>query len=175
MTDSGKCKLCGGVVVNGICLDCRGSDYRSSETLEMEGIPLIEMPKVEAICEDDSLPPMQEPEPEKPQKSPDRDNPYSSVINYEDPEYGDNYTPPPQQSFGDESEQTLTQLMDFKPERSMKSYWWIFLISVIVPSPLTIAIGAALNIFDEKNGKMAGKIILFIGFFKSFFIEKKFI
>lgn len=74
----------------------------------------------------------------------------------------------------DDAFQTLTQQMKFKPEKSLKSYWWIFLISLVVPAYITWAIGAALSIFDEKNGQIAGRIIVIIGVFK-FLIESDYL
>lgn len=109
-------------------------------------------------------------------------NPYANVIPYERPDYGDNYIAPktvirsdgvPQASnSADDDMHFISQDVNLHKDKTWLSYWWLILIFLILPYQIsyfhyaTLAVGAALQKFDEKGGRQAGVILIVIAVLK---------
>ncbi len=185
------CETCGSRIINGICLNC-------GDTAEHPGIkPIdgdkgfrfdlapsdeelmadVEIPEIETIDGMDIEPPVSPADPDAKlfdwsTSHKDNVNPYSNVIPFESPDYGNDYSEPDYVVYengipkkrvsSDTRNQTLSQRIKLKPDKTLLSCWWIILLAALLPGFVCSAIGVAMLKFDEKGGREAGKIILLI-------------
>lgn len=97
-------------------------------------------------------------------------NPYSGVIPFESPDFGFNYAVPQAviREFGtpkgirvsDDGEEPVTRKMRISGGRRITDYWWILMLSLVLPWQISWLPVPALYRFDEKGGRTSGKIIL---------------
>lgn len=194
MTDNDVCPVCGKKTINGVCLDCgvtinlpdaaeaeaRHNDRFGSDSGSLEDIvppTLLSMTGEEILTPDEALEAAKKAE-EPADLKREPSNPYSDVIPYERPDFGDNYIEPQKiikSSRGiphaaandhDDPNELISRKVKLKHDKSWHSYWWLILIIFILPINyrffllFSLCIGLGLLKFDEQGGRQAGGIIL---------------
>lgn len=166
------CPKCGKPTVSGLCIDCGMTDSCSAAENERgnkssaacRDLKDIELPQLSTISGEETEIPV--PADDSETKGTRQTNPYMGVVPFEQNDFGDNYHTP----YG----RKKTELSRFNPHKeNWYDYWYIILIGLILPLPLTIGIAAALRCFDEKSGRIAGVITAVLAVLKWLIFYKK--
>lgn len=167
------CPTCGGHMVRGICLDCGGSAPKQDNTpLPRSAVyqnnvkPLTDVaaPELFTLAGEDIV------IPKKVKAAKSFANPYSGLIPFEAPDFGENYVAPQAviREFGtpkgirvsDDAEEPVTKKMRISGGRHITDYWWILMLSLLLPWQVSWLAAPALFKFDEKGGRFTARIIL---------------
>lgn len=164
-------------MVRGICIDCGNSAPKNdtppatplprSAVYQNNAMPLtdVAVPELFSLAGEE-IPPV----PKKVLTAKSFANPYAGVIPFEAPDFGVNYAVPQAviREFGtprgirvsDNGEEPVTKKMKISGGRHITDYWWILMFSLLLPWQIAWLPAPALFKFDEKGGRLAGKIIL---------------
>lgn len=168
------CPGCGGTLVNGVCLDCGNTvpvreaaqkprsavyennaqpltDVASPALLTLTGEEAVISPKVTAA------------------KS--FVNPYAGLIPFETPDFGEGYAVPqaviremgtPRAVRFADDEELATRRVRLSSGRRISDYWWIIMLSLLLPWQISWLPAPALFKFDERGGRGSAWVILAI-------------
>ncbi|MCM1578424.1 MAG: hypothetical protein NC078_06470 [Ruminococcus sp.] len=167
------CPSCGGKMVRGLCLDCGNSAPREkkaplprSAVYQNNAQPLtgVTAPELFTLTGEDIV------IPQKVTASKSFANPYFGVIPFETPDFGENYAVPQAviREYGtpkgiridDSGEELATRKMKISQGRHIADYWWIIMLSLMLPWQVSWLAAPALFKFDEKGGRRAAVVIL---------------
>lgn len=177
------CPSCGGTTVNGVCLDCGNSapaknpaplPRSAAYSTDTEPLTDVAAPKLFTLAgESVIIPP-------KAAKAKIFVNPYSGLIPFESPDYGENYAVPqavireygtPKGIRVSDEEEIITKKMRISAGRHISEYAPILMLSLILPWQVSWLPAPPLFKFDEKGGRLAARIILIMTIIK-FLIRK---
>lgn len=167
------CPNCGGQLVHGMCLSCgsvpkhEAVEKPRSAVYENNAKPLTDVaaPTLFTLTgEEAAIAP-------SPREAAAKSfvNPYAGLIPFEKPDFGDNYAVPqavirengtPRAVRFADDEELSAKKVRISSGRRISDYWWIIMLSLLLPWQVSWLPAPALFKFDEKGGRQSAAVIL---------------
>ena len=166
------CPNCGGTLVRKVCLDCgntapteKAEEKLRSAVYENNAEPLTDVAAPELFTLTGEKPVISP----KVMAAKSFVNPYAGLIPFERPDFGDDYAVPqaviremgtPRGVRFADDEDIASARVRISSGRKITDYWWIIMLSLMLPWQLSWLPAPALFKFDERGGRQSAWVIL---------------